>query len=133
MASGQVSIIPASGDSSGKFEQIAITATSSGGANVLHTTDTAVVVDSTGASVYKFVDYISIEAVNVSTVARTLTILWGDTASPQAEIIVQMGPQLPPVSIVDRRPLQGGAIVRAYADDGTSINVYVQIERFQAA
>lgn len=74
-------------------------------------------------------DYITLWAVNVDTVARSLTVQWGGTTTAE-----QIGPiEIPPssglVAIAEALPIQNALLVRAFADSANKINIVGKVSR----
>lgn len=102
-----------SGCTSGK--QILITATTGGGAQIIHTA-----VASTGANTW---DEVWLYAYNDNTTAVLLTILWGGTTEPDNAIRVTLAGQSGRLLICDGMILQNSLVIKAYAAVASKVTI----------
>lgn len=121
MASGDVSFPKATGDSGAKGAPIAIDQTGSP-YTTLHTSD--------ATSSPTYVDVVTIEAWNVDTSTRTLTLLVNGTGDAN-KVPIELAPGAGPVVVVDRWPSWNGCTWKAYASAANKINVKVRVERYE--
>jgi hypothetical protein len=124
VANGQITIIPASGDSAGKGQQIKITSTTAGAANTLHTAT------STGSNPnWQHWHDVTILVTNRDSTSRTLTLLWGGTTNPDDYIPLDCYPgQITSF----RGRLTGGAVVKAFCAAAADVlSCRVEVDRQQ--
>jgi hypothetical protein len=120
MARGDITTGYLSGQTDGK--NILITATTSGGAQTIHTV----------ASGTTTLDFITIEACNVNASHATngLYLLMGGTTVPDDVIHIDLSHGEGAVMIQDHRLMQNGMIIKAYADNASGIVVYGYYQRY---
>lgn len=114
MARGDIVTGFLSGQTNGK--NILITATTSGGAQTIHTV----------ASGTATVEFLTIEACHVDNANATtrLYLLMGGTSVPGDVIALDLDHGAGPYIVQDKRLMQNGVIVRAYAQHASHIVVY---------
>lgn len=120
MARGDITTGYLSGQTNGK--NILITATTSGGAQTIHTV-------ATGTSTLEF---LTIEAcnVNASHASSGLWLLMGGTTVPDDIIHIDLAHGDGAFVIQDKRLMQNGMIIKAYADNASAIAVYGYYQRY---
>jgi phosphoribosylformylglycinamidine (FGAM) synthase-like amidotransferase family enzyme len=120
MARGDITTSFLSGQTNGK--NILLTATTLGGAQTIHTV----------ASGTTTVEFLTIEACNVNSAHATngLWLLMGGTASPDDLIHIDLAHGDGAVVVQDKRLMQNGVIVKAYADNASGIVVYGYYQRY---
>lgn len=118
MASGDITPGLLSGSSNGRQIKVAATATAG---TLLHTA-----VSGTGS-----IDVVTLEACNTSSDAVTLTIEWGGTTSPDDLVEYVLGPERGPVVVADRRRLNGGVVVRAFASTANVVTIYGHVDTWE--
>jgi hypothetical protein len=120
MARGDITTGYLSGQTNGK--NILITATTSGGAQTIHTV----------ASGTTTLDFLTIEACHVATghASTGLWLLMGGTSSPDDLIHIDLVHGDGAVVVQDKRLLQNGVIVKAYADAASRVVVYGYYQRY---
>lgn len=74
-------------------------------------------------------DEIYLFAVNTDTVARTLTVEFGGTTSPNDKIVVSLEPNTGLVLVVPGLLLQNGLVVRAFASAANVIMINGYVHR----
>lgn len=101
--------------------QLKVTATSSGGAQTLHTSVTGTA----------DIDVVTVEAVNTSGSDVDLTVLWGGTTSPDDEITKTIpAGKVGPIVVVDRRRINNGLAIKVYASSANVVNVYADVDTY---
>ena len=100
-----------SGSTNGK--QIKISATSNGGASTLHTA-----VSGTAS-----LDEVFLYAVNNTSSAVKLTLLWGGTTEPDNAITLLIAPNVGRTLVADGILLQNSLVISAYAATASAINI----------
>lgn len=120
MARGDITTGYLSGQTDGK--NILITATTSGGAQTIHTV-------ATGTATLEF---LTIEACHVDSANATtkLTLLVGGTTVPNDVITIDMDHGVGAVVIQDKRLMQNGVIVKAYAQHASHVVIYGYYQRY---
>lgn len=119
MASGRITIVPASGDSFGCGRQIDIVATSSPG-TPLHTP----------LSSASFWDYVSMMLSNRDSLDHKVTIQFGGTlAADSIVVIVPAFGEWP----IEERCITGANAVLAFCDAASVVSAHVQVQRAQVA
>ena len=120
MARGDIVTGFLSGQSNGK--NIKITATTSGGAQTIHTV----------ASGTTSVDFLTIEACHVDSANATtgLWLLMGGTSVPDDVVYIELDHGAGPTMVQDKRLMQNGVIVKAYAQHASHIVVYGYFQRY---
>ena len=107
-----------SGSSNGRGIKVA--ATSSSGTTV-HTATSA-----SGA-----IDEVWIYAMNTDSSTRKLTLEWGGTTSPDDLIEITLDSEPGLTLIVPGLPLDGGAVVRAFAASGDVVTIHGYVNRIE--
>lgn len=100
--------------------QTLITATTSGGAQTLHTATNDV---SVGGSQRQ--DEVTIVATNSDSVERALTVMWG--GADAADYMLFPCPPAETRLTVDRHLIGGGLSVKAFASTASVISVYLEV------
>lgn len=120
MARGDIVTGFLSGQTNGK--NILITATTNGGAQTIHT------VSSSTATL----EFLTIEACNVAASHATngLYLLMGGTSEPNDLIHIDLNHGDGAVVVQDKRLMQNGVIVKAYADNANGIVIYGYYQRY---
>ena len=120
MARGDITTGYLSGQTDGK--NILITATTSGGAQTIHSV----------ASGTTTLEFITIEACNsnASHASNGLWLLMGGTTVPNDLIHIDLAHGDGAVVVQDKRLMQNGVIVKAYADNANGIVVYGYYQRY---
>lgn len=120
MARGDITTGFLSGQTNGK--NILITATTLGGAQTIHTV----------ASGTTTLEFITIEAcnVNASHASSGLWLLMGGTASPDDLIHLDLAHGDGAFVVQDKRLMQNGLVIKAYADNANAIAVYGYYQRY---
>ena len=114
MASG--SITPGFLSASTNGRQIKVAATATPG-TLLHT----------AVSGTDSIDYVTLEAVNISSSTVTLTIEWGGTTSPDDHVVIELGAKRGRQVVIDRCGLNNGLAVRAFADSANVVTIYGEV------
>lgn len=120
MARGDIVTGCLSGQTDGK--NILITATTSGGAQTIHTV----------ASGTATLEFLTIEACNVAAAHATngLYLLMGGTTDPNDLIHIDLNHGDGAVVVQNKRLMQNGVIVKAYADNASGIVIYGYYQRY---
>lgn len=120
MARGDIVTGCLSGQTDGK--NILITATTSGGAQTIHTV-------ASGAAT---VEFLTIEACHVDSANATthLYLLMGGTSVPGDVITLDLDHGAGPYIVQDKRLMQNGTVIRAYAQHASHIVVYGYFQRY---
>jgi len=120
MARGDITTGYLSGQTDGK--NILITATTSGGAQTIHSV----------ASGTTTLEFITIEAchVDASNATSKLTLLVGGTTVPNDVIAIDLIHGAGATVIQDKRLLQNGVIIKAYGQHASHITVYGYYQRY---
>lgn len=114
--SGDIAAVLLSGSTNGRGIKVAATATPG---TLVHT--------EAGSGT---TDYVTLWAVNTSASAVTLTLEWGGTTSPDDLIPVKLAPDRGLVTIVDKMPLDGALVVRAFAGSANVVNIFGRVDRW---
>lgn len=83
----------------------------------------------TAASGTTSIDYVTVYAVNIDTVAHTLTLQWGGTGTSDQIGPIWIDPYTGLVLVAESLPLQNGLVIKAYADSANKFNVVVRVAR----
>lgn len=120
MARGDITTGYLSGQTDGK--NILITATTNGGAQTIHTV----------ASGTTSLDFLTIEACHVDSANATskLTLLMGGTTEPNEVICLDLDHGAGPVVVQDKRLMQNGTVIKAYAQHASHIVIYGYYQRY---
>ena len=120
MARGDIVTGFLSGQTNGK--NIKITATTNGGANTIHTV----------ASGTTTLEFLTIEACHVDSANATtkLTLLVGGTTEPDDVITIDMDHGAGAVVVQDKRLMQNGVTIKAYAQHASHIVIYGYYQRY---
>lgn len=76
-------------------------------------------------------DYMFIEATNNDTVARTVTLEWGDAAAG-SNVVQTLPPKSGLVTLINGLPLQNGATVKAFGSAANVISIVGRTSRTAA-
>lgn len=120
MARGDIVTGCLSGQTDGK--NILITATTSGGAQTIHTV-------ASGAATVEFLTIEACHVDNANSITK-LTLLMGGTTVPNDVITIDLDHGAGPYIVQDKRLMQNGTIVRAFAQHASHVTIYGYFQRY---
>jgi hypothetical protein len=135
MAAGRITpIFPSNGSLGEDGRRVLIGWDDFDDAPVLHESSDETSTDPAFAEMpWRFVDYITIDAHCRHTAPVTLTISMGEAGASAANIVVEIAPNQPPITIVNAMPLGGGADLRIIASVIDVVSCGLRLERSQVA